>query len=532
MKFLLSVLTAVLLISGCASPVTSTEPPATRSSEIPVLTEAPTDQAATAMPAVAASPSPSPSPTQQPTPEPEPDTQPIGSFMLLQNYYLSLQTYFGKDWDGVNIHGMDYDPVNGQIALSGCVHKCDSVMNGYAYLLLVDATQQEPPQGLAIDRSARLRDAVFTPDGNRILYTTRQGIMAYNLAGGTARLIYPITTDRYLPIIDISPGGQYLASDANGTLTILQLDNLQEVALFPGDKTRYYHTEYFNAAGNRVLVSRTEDSLSFAVYEIASQNLVREVVTTKPSTAALSPDGSALAIASLEGGLVSLIDLSSGETFRQIDPRMKSIKKMAFSPANGDLFITGVADDTTSMFNNIRYFDPQTGEEKGQLLTYIDYYALTFAADGASLVTVSSPSIGLWSAENDRQRRSADLVREYFDAVVSGDYQRAAEMTRLDDYAVMEVEDLGLNPDDLVGVFTTLCAEDEVPCLPLGEIAAVNASDGEYWDYEALVTLALPDGSTYLYDGIEPYEFVGVKFDAQGNPFIASLHPGMRFPFP
>ena len=69
MKFLLTVLIAVLLISGCTAPATSTELPGTRSSEVPILTEIPTVQVVTTAPTETIPPTPSP--TIPPTAEPE-----------------------------------------------------------------------------------------------------------------------------------------------------------------------------------------------------------------------------------------------------------------------------------------------------------------------------------------------------------------------------------------------------------------------------------------------------------------------------
>ena len=308
------------------------------------------------------------------------------------------------------------------------------------------------------------------------------------------------------------------------------MEDLQEVASFEGVRTRSYYYDYFNQASDRVVVARDIEYTTFAVYDIASQSMLIEYKATDRSEAALSPDGSTLAVASLSGGPIVLIDVPSGEVIQQLDSRMQRINTLVFSPVEGMLFVSGSPDDTASFYDSIRYFDPRTGEDKGSLLTYIDFYALNFAQDDRSLVVLSN-SVGLIATETEAQRAAAELVRDFVDAIVSGDYQRAAAMTRLDDYAVMDVEDAGLNPDDLIDAFTQLCAEDEVPCLPLGEIAVINASDGEYWDYEALVTLLKPDGSIVMFDGIEPYEFIGIKLDDQGNMWIATLHPGMLYPF-
>ena len=522
MKFLFTFLIAMLLITGCATPEPTAEPPAavgettiTEAAAAPVETTAPMATEA-------------PSPTAPPTPEPI--TDPYASRALTQNFTLALSDFFDADWVEADIRGLDYDPSNARIVLSGCVRVCDRYSDGYAYMLLLDAAQSQPPRALAIDRAVRISGADFTPDGKSILYSTRDGIMAYDLASDTSRLFYALTSTSYLPLNDISPDGRYLASDAGGTLVIIRMEDLQEVASFEGVRTRSYYYDYFNQASDRVVVARDIEYTTFAVYDIASQSMLIEYKATDRSEAALSPDGSTLAVASLSGGPIVLIDVPSGEVIQQLDSRMQRINTLVFSPVEGMLFVSGSPDDTASFYDSIRYFDPRTGEDKGSLLTYIDFYALNFSQDDRSLVVLSN-SVGLIATETEAQRAAAELVRDFVDAIVSGDYQRAAAMTRLDDYAVMDVEDAGLNPDDLAAAFAALCSEDEVPCLPLGEIAAVNASDGVYWDYEVLVTLARPDRSIVMFDDIEPYEYIGVKLDEQGKLWIASLHPGMLYPF-
>lgn len=532
MKILPTVLMFALLLSSCAPAAETATPSANQSSEI-LQNQAesiPTGGATlpTSEPAATFTPH-SPSPTPTSTAESAPTGYP--NLSLTQNFYPVLKEYFGEDWDLMDLRGLDYDPARGRIALSGCVVDCDPYSAGYAYLLLLDTAQKEPPRLLAIDSSMRISDADFTPDGEGLLYSTSSGIMKYDLTSNTSSLFYK-TSGVNIPNNDISPDGTLLASDIGGTMVILRLADLQEVARFENVYTYYYHTTYFNQAGDRVVFARDKNQRNFVVYNITSQSLVREVNTPETSMTALSPDGITLVLGSRESGKISLIDLGSGENMRQIKSGMEAISALGFSPADGSLFVAGFADDNSSMFAGIRYFDLQTGEDKGSLLTNNDHYAFNFAPDGTSLVTVGGNSAQLWSPQTETQRRAADLVRMYFDAIVSGDYQQAAQMTRLDALAVNELEDMGFTPDDLVSAFTALCAADEVPCLPLGEVAAVQAGDGEYWDYEALVTLKNPDGSTLLFDGIEPYEYMMVKADAQGQLFITSLHPGMRYPFP
>lgn len=532
MRILLAVLITTLLLSACAQTAPAAEQPATLSSDALLDQETPVSSPGNAQPTnepTAPAAPPLPTPASTPTAESAPARYP--DLSLTQNFYPALKEYFGEAWSAVDLRGADYDPARGRIALSGCAYVCSADMGGYAYLLLLDATQGVPPQKLAIDTAVRIGDTDFTPDGEGLLYSTLNGIMKYDLASNTSSLFYKTPGTR-LPSNDISPDGTLLASDIGGTMVILRLADLQEVARFEGIFTYYYHATYFNQTGDRVVFAQDQNQRNFAVYDITSQSMVREVETPEASMAALSPDGQTLALGSRETGVISLIDLGSGETIRQISPVLEAIRALSYSPADGLLFAAGFADDTSSMFDGIRYFDTQTGEDKGGLLTYNDYYAFKFAPDGTSLVTVGGYAPELWSPETEMQRRVGDLVREYFDAIVRADYQQAAQQSRPDDLTVAELEDLGFDPDDLVAAFTAMCVPDEVPCLPLDEIAAVQAADGEYWDYEVLVTLKNPDGSTLLFDGIEPYEYMMVKADAQGNLFITSLHPGMRYPFP
>jgi len=123
------------------------------------------------------------------------------------------------------------------------------------------------------------------------------------------------------------------------------------------------------------------------------------------------------------------------------------------------------------------------------------------------------------------------LVKDYFTAISKGDFESAAAMTQLDSYARDEVVNDGLNPDDLTAVFESLCAVDEVPCLPLSRIVRVIADFDRGWDYYAIVTLQQPDGSEIMFDGITPYEMLGIIRLEDGSFKISTLHPGMRYPY-
>ena len=527
MKFLLTVLIAVLLISGCSSIETTTEPAAVPDGS-PVATALPTGLVETAAPAVTEAPAPSPTPP--PTAEPEMNSDPSASLALIQNYIPALAEFFGDDWSGSDIRGLDHDPASDRIVLSGCIYVCDDVMGGYPFLLLLDPGQAAPPRSLDINPSGRINDADFTPDGSRIVYSTRQGIMVYDLKADTSSVLWNAEALDYPPINDVSPDGGYLASNVNNSLLVFDLIEMQEVARIPQVYTSSYHVEYFNAAGNRLRVITDRDGLRVAVYAVPGWEFVREFTFPEFRFSAISPDGGSLATAQREGSLVSLINLADGSVLWQRDIPFDRVSALTFTP-DGRLLVSGSPDESLSLFTSAIFFNAENGEEIGSLLYLTSFYNLLFINDGNQILALDGSAFGLWGVDTETQRAAADLVREYFDAVVSGDYQRAAAMTRLDDYAVMDVEDAGLNPDDLIDAFTQLCAEDEVPCLPLGEIAVINASDGEYWDYEALVTLLKPDGSIVMFDGIEPYEFIGIKLDDQGNMWIATLHPGMLYPF-
>lgn len=534
MRVFLAAIFVIVFATACATtPAAPAEPLATRAGDSAVTSE-PGDQSASPAVENLATAVPTSSPTLAATLEPVAATEaPAQSpgFALLQNYIPALKANLGDDWDAFDIRGLDFDPASGLIAVSGCVNVCDSVMNGYPVLLVLDKEQRDPPRRLEILPKGRISDADFIPGARRLVYATRQGIMEYDLSTDTSNVLLAEVGERYTPINDISPDGRYLASSIDNSLFITDLTSGKNAARITGVYHFTYYDNYFNLSGNRIYLLANQEGTLVRVYDVPTWQLLHEENFPEKRLVAVSPDGNFLATAARESGMISMISLTDGKESWQRADLFDRIYALAYSPDGDQVLVSGSPVESASYFENTHILDATDGKLLGSLVYGMDYYNLQFIEDGAELLTLSGASFGLWGAEPAEFRQVRGFVQEYFSAITGGDFEHAAEMTSLDEYAVQELEELGFDPADLVTAFKALCIEDEVPCLPLGEVVRVNAGDGEYWDYEILVTLQQPDGQILLFDQIEPYEYMGVRKDAGGNLKITTLHPGMRYPF-
>lgn len=529
-NFLLLCVTTLLITSCAGSPISQTSQAQTLSSEIPATIETPTSQTGNASKLETLSSPTAVTPFPVTSNEVEETAKELEDYFLLQNYIPALAAYFGDDWSKFSVRGLDYDTGSNQIAISGCISECDRYLEGYPVLLMMDAEQNTAPRSLKIDYEGEISDLDFTLDGTGFIYSTRQGIMKFDLSTEKSQTLWNKTQLNYPPINDISPDGKYLAADINKSLVIFDLATMQEVVRFPEIYVSAYHANYFSDASNRGVFSRDRDFRQFIVFDVPTWKVVQEFNFPEVSLTALSPEGNWLASAERDSGMVTLINLSNGTQTWQRETRLDRVYALVFAP-DGRLFISGSPDDNTSMFETTLILDATTGVETGNLLYYSDFYHLQFINNGSEILALSAAAFGLWGADTDQIRKVTSYVQDYFAAINNKDYRRAAQMTALDELALAEVRNLGLDPSNMVTVFEKLCTDDEVPCLPLAQVGRINASDGEYWDYEVLVALLQPDGEVFRFDGIEPYEYMGVKIDPQGNLRIATLHPGMRYPF-
>ena len=456
----------------------------------------------------------------------------IDEFYKTTDFSGMLRTYFGADFDNMDISAADYNAQNGIVALTGCISVCSDVMGGYSFLVLLNDDPQKAPIAIPIELYQKTFDVDFTPDGELLFYSVYGKVMAYDVSSNSTKTAWTNPMGQTAPFNNISPDGKYLAIYANTQFSILDLASLKEVLHIPNATVRSRQTPVFNEQSNRLTVF-ADELHKITVYDIPTWQVISEITLTDPGTAAISPDGKTAAISTLGNPEIKLIDLESQMELWTMKPAFEPLSMMKINPDGSLLFISGMADETADMEENTWFLDTSSGENKGGLLTMDPPSSLHFSEDGKSLMFFdgSKYSISHWGPKTEEMVKIEEILRKYFEAINQKDYAMAASLTELNSYAMDEVKAVGLDPNDLAGTFATLCKEDSVPCLPLGQIVAIYADVTEEWDFMAYVTLIQPDGSEVLFDDITRYERIWVAKDGQGGFIITDLHPGMRYPY-
>ncbi len=523
--FLLSLMILALLI-GCTSPAIEATNTTLTSSE-----SSPTIQVSATHTPLPEPPTPTPSPTSAPLPK-DFNAQNFDRFTGVVSYGSYLSQYFKKESFDVLTYAVDFSGDGSTIAISGCAYSCSTTLGGKVFLVLIDPTLVQPIIEIPLDSPRQIWDVDLNPNGSVLIFSIRGQVSRYDRATGQTSLEYTPDNTDLVPFSSISPDGKILVVVTDTELLALNLADGSEVARLSGTFWGQ-NAPFFNTQGNRFLVYSQQTDHDAIVFDTTTWTEVDRFPIVGSGKAALSADGMLLASLSADESVVKLYDIAAGsEKDLPIAP-YSEVTSLVFNPAKDLLLTFGTPGAEVDIFEGVQIIDLASGNVVGSLTQYSNPGQIKFSADGTHFMRLSytATDLELWSLPTPDIMQIETLIQDYFKAVSSGDYISAIDMTQLDTYARDELITQGLNPDDLVADFSSLCTEDEVPCLPLGRVVRVMADYDRGWDYYAIVTLEQPDGSEIMFDGISPYELLGVIRLEDGSFKISTLHPGMRYPY-
>ena len=206
---------------------------------------------------------------------------------------------------------------------------------------------------------------------------------------------------------------------------------------------------------------------------------------------------------------------------------------MAFDPSGKLLVLAVSPGPDADMLENLLVIDVATGVELPSLISYDEPAVMISSADGNSIFmhNYSSVLFEKWSLPTQEVTKVEAYAREYFEAISSQDFAKAAAMTTLNQYDELELTKRGLSTDNLAAAFESMCGIDDVPCLPLSRIIRVGSQKEFGWDYDVYFTLLQPDGTELVIDGVTRYSAIGVKVESDGSMSVMGLHPGMYIPY-
>ncbi len=523
--FLLGLLILAFL-NGCTSPGTETE-----NIQITTPESTSTTQINATNTLLPESPTPTPSPTAAPPPK-DFNAQNFEHFTGVVSYGSYLSQYFNKESSNVLTYTTDYSADGSTIAFGGCVYSCSTTLGGSIFLLLVDPALQQPAIEIPLESQRQIWDVDLNPDGSVLIFSNRGQVSRFDRSTGLSSLFYTPDDTNQAPFTAISPDGKTLVVVTESELTALNLADGSEIAHLSGTFWGQ-DSPFFNTQGNRLIVFSQKNERDVIVFNTTTWTEINRFSIARSGKAAISPDGKLVATLSDGDSSIKLYDIeTSTVSDLTIEPYIY-VSSLVFNPANDLLLVFGTPGSEVDIFEGVQIINLQTGKIVGSQTQYSNPGEIKFSADGTHFLRLSyyATDLVLWSLPTQVILSIEALVKDYFAAISSGDYQSATDMTLLDSYAQEEVVAAGLNPDDLPATFAALCKDDEVPCLPLKRIVRVMADFDRGWDYYAIVTLEQPDGSEIMFDDLTPFELLGIIQMEDESFKISTLHPGMRYPY-
>jgi WD40 repeat protein len=270
--------------------------------------------------------------------------------------------------------------------------------------------QRSVPFTYLVDRSAKVANARFSPDGQSIATTRGSSGVIYNIDALRAfvdstrsEFIYkeapPPSADKKLRLsepdgvrleghtadinsVAFSPDGRFVVTASADTTARVWDATTGAVAGELRGHSKSVNSASFSPDG-RFIVTASDDA-TVRLWDAARFTFVKMIGGTYPhlvSSAEYSPDGRFIVAASGEAAWVS--DPNRGEVVRKLEGHTGQVNSASFSP-DSRLIVTASADNTARVWN------AQTGESVATLLDHKGpVLNALFSPDGRSVFTAS-----------------------------------------------------------------------------------------------------------------------------------------------
>jgi WD40 repeat protein len=231
----------------------------------------------------------------------------------------------------------------------------------------------------------------FSPDG-LLLATIGSDVRLWNVATH-AEAAAPLTgnTESFLGYVAFSPNGKLMAAAYSDMVRVWTVATLRPVGQPIDTRSGNITSLTFSPSGSTLAIS--SDLGLVQQWTVAGHRRLTDYrVRQGANHVVFSPDGTELATAG-DGGVVYLLNASSGRLIRQIPADSVPINSLAFSP-DGKTLVVG---DSVGV---VRLWDPATGQQSGvPLLGHTGVISeMAFTLGGRQLVTASDDgTVRIWN---------------------------------------------------------------------------------------------------------------------------------------
>jgi len=267
------------------------------------------------------------------------------------------------------------------------------------------------------DHTDRVRSALFSSDGNRVVTASKDGTArVWDAATGDVITIYSGHTDQLFSAAFSPDGNRVVTASADDTAQVWNATTGDPITALEGH-TADVNSAMFSPDGARIVTA--SDDGTVRVWDANTGANVDTVDIPGPlASAQFGPDGAWIVTASLDS-VATVWSPSSGE-FRTLVGHSDDVYSAAFSP-DGTRVVTASADGTAKVWNAF------TGAELFTLTGHASrVFSARFSLDGSRIVTASwDHTARVWgSSTGDELLRLDGHTLELFSAEFSPDGTR------------------------------------------------------------------------------------------------------------
>jgi len=466
--------------------------------------------------------------TMMATPEPTPvpvrfDLAGYRQFAIIKDYFPGLTDYL-DDRSYFNFT-TTLSPSGDQFAISGCfgnmtsTWKCETSKSGF--LIILDSNSgnlmNEIPLGEAWSGSVD-----FTSDGKSLLYATNEyKIALWNLVTNKPGLILftgQAPDSNYYPDVAAAPDGRSLAAVVDDKLYVWDLAG-KILFQAPAYKLLISAGLEYSQNGSRLTVFSPVHT-GVDIYETDNWTLVRSIPLDSIRSIAISPDGQFVAATNSKDDLVTIWDVNSGDQVTHLDPGNEA-NSLHFNPAGDMLIITGMGNlDTQDSYSNFgTFFETQTWTQVDTLVSFTgDEGRIEFNQDGSRMAVLGYFGPAIWGLPDNKLMEGFEVVKQFQDALSSGDYATAASLFEVRDGEEEYLTEMGLDLTNLPASFEGLCKNQEIFCLSVHDLVMM----GNDWDTMVyLVQLKDSNGDVFTSPKGAHIIYFYLYLNADGQPRVS-----------